>query len=93
MAKVGNIKVLHVITRADIGGISSLLYNYYNNMLHGNVLFHVVAIETSYTQRYQQIFEDLGMEVFFMPEKITKRLRYLKELIRQDRYDVVHAHV
>ncbi|TYR36532.1 glycosyltransferase family 1 protein [Sphingobacterium phlebotomi] len=93
MAQVENIKVLHVITRADIGGISSLLYNYYTNMLHGNVVFHVVAIETSYTQRYQQIFEDLGMHVFLMPEKITRRLRYLKRLIRQERYDVVHAHV
>jgi len=93
MAKVENIKVLQVITRADIGGISSLLCNYYTNMLHGNVVFHVVAIETSYTQRYQQIFEDLGMRVFFMPEKITKRLLYLKRLIQKERYDVVHAHV
>lgn len=87
------IKVLHVITRADVGGITSLLYNYFTNMSQGNVVFHVVAIGTAYTQRYQKIFEDLGMRVFFMPEKITRRLAYLWTLIRKERYDVVHSHV
>ncbi|NGM64065.1 glycosyltransferase [Sphingobacterium sp. SGR-19] len=87
------IKVLHIMTRADVGGISSLLHNYYTHMSHGNVMFHVVAIETSYTQRYQQIFEALGMKVFFMPEKITKRLPYLRRLIRTEKYDAVHSHV
>ena len=93
MPELEKIKVLHVITRADVGGITSLLYNYYANMLHGNVVFHVVAIETAYKQGHQQIFEDLGMKVFFMPEKISRRLLYLWKLVRAERYDAVHAHV
>lgn len=93
MGNAKKIKVLHVITRADIGGISSLLYNYYSHMQHGNIVFHVISIETSYTQRYQKIFEDLGIRVFFMPAKIGKRLLYLWTLIRREKYPVVHAHV
>lgn len=87
------IKVLHVVTRADMGGISSLLYNYYSNMQDSNITFHIVAIGTDYIQGHQKIFEKLGMKVFFMPEKINRRLAYLGRLIKSEKYAVVHAHV
>gem|GEM_PF-3892707 len=64
MDNADKIKVLHVLTRADVGGICSLLYNYYRNMSNGNVVFDVVAIKTTYRQSYQKIFENLGINVF-----------------------------
>lgn len=87
------VKVLHVLTRADVGGICSLLHNYYSSMAKGNVVFHVVAIETTYRQSYQKIFENLGILVFFMPEHRFRRLLFLNKLIREVKYHAVHTHV
>lgn len=90
---MAKIKILHVMTKVDVGGISSLIYNYYNHMRKDIVVFHIVAIETTYEQGYQDIFERMGMRVFFMPETISHRLIYLWQLIRNEKYDVVHSHV
>lgn len=77
-----------------MGGISSLIDNYYRHMAKDTeVVFHVVAIQTAYKQAYQEIFERLGIRVFFMPQAAAGRFVFLWKLIRAQRYDVVHAHV
>lgn len=81
------------MTRVDIGGISSLIHNYYNHMKNEAVVFDIVAIETTYKQGYQDVFERMGIRVFFMPETISHRLIYLWKLIRNEKYDIVHSHV
>jgi len=90
---MGQIKVLHIMSRADFGGISTLIYNYYRELQASSVIFHVLAMETSYRQQYEKIFTQMGMEVFFMPEQIVARLAYFSKLIHQQKYDIIHAHV
>jgi glycosyltransferase involved in cell wall biosynthesis len=86
-------KVLHIVTRIDIGGISSLIYNYYSHIDHQSVHFDIVAIDTGQKQEYHDRFEKLGMHVYYMPENLLKRLLFLIKLIRNEKYDVVHAHI
>lgn len=87
------IKVLHIVTRIDIGGISSWLYNHYLHMDHSQIKLDVVAIDTGVKQGYHTKFEDLGMKVLYMPQHLLFRLQYLNRLIREEKYDVVHCHI
>ncbi len=87
------IKVLHIVTRVDTGGISSMIYNYYSHLNTKDIHFDIVAIDTGVKQGYHEKFESLGMRVFYMPEKILPRLLFLIALIRKERYNVVHSHI
>ncbi|GHE39763.1 glycosyltransferase [Sphingobacterium griseoflavum] len=86
-------KVLHIVTRIDSGGISTFLYNYYQFLDRSSVQFDIVAIDTGTRQAYHDIFESLGVRVFYMPDPIVQRLVFLAKLIRSHRYDIVHAHI
>lgn len=87
------IKFLHIVTRIDIGGISTFLLNYFKHMNKNHISFDVVAIDTRIKQGYHQIFQDLGMNVYYMPNSIRNRTIYLLNLIKKNNYDVVHSHI
>lgn len=80
-------KVLHITTRIDTGGISTLLYNYYEQLRSQNIRFDVVAIATSYTQGYHKAFTKLGFGVYYMPADLFHRLGYLFSRIKNGAYD------
>ena len=87
------IKVLHIVTRLDIGGISSLLYGYFKYIDRSKVHFDVVTIETDYVQDCQEAFRNLGVNVYFMPKRVFRRLGFLTTLFKRNNYDYVHSHV
>ncbi|WP_118195460.1 glycosyltransferase [Albibacterium indicum] len=87
------IKVLHIVTRIDEGGISSFLSNYYQNIDPEKVRFEIVAIQTEYKQGYHDRFNTLGVAVHYMPEDLRQRVFYLYRLIKSGKYDIVHSHV
>ncbi|SEG60850.1 glycosyltransferase [Sphingobacterium lactis] len=86
-------KVLHVVTRIDTGGISTFLSNYYKFIDKSKVLFDIVAIDTGNEQEYHSIFQKQGVGIFYMPNPINQRAVYLYNLIRKNKYDVVHSHI
>lgn len=86
-------KVLHIVTRIDSGGISSFLYNYYKYTDKQKVNFDIVAIGTGVKQGYHDQFESLGVNIYYMPDNIVKRLNFLAKLIRKNKYDIVHSHI
>lgn len=86
-------KVLHIVTRADSGGISTLIYNYYKQMDHTQIQFDLVAIDSGVPHGYQKYFEKIGMHVYYMPNALIKRFCYLIKLIHSQKYNVVHAHI
>ncbi|MDE5489047.1 glycosyltransferase [Elizabethkingia meningoseptica] len=86
-------KVLHIVTRIDSGGISSFLYNYYKYTDKQKVSFDIVAIGTGVKQGYHDQFESLGVNIYYMPDNIFKRFNFLAKLIRKNKYDVVHSHI
>ncbi|KGE14152.1 glycosyltransferase [Sphingobacterium deserti] len=88
-----NMRILHVVTRVDAGGISTFLHNYYTFSDRSNMQFDIVAIDTGYPQGYHEIFTSLGVNVFYMPNPVIQRVAFLTRLIRSKAYDVVHAHI
>lgn len=86
-------KVLHVVTRIDSGGISSFLGNYYKYIDEQKISFDVVAIDTGERQGYHDYFESLGMKVYYMPNNIFERLKFLVRLMKKNQYDIVHSHI
>lgn len=87
------IRVLHIVTRLDVGGITSLLHGYYRYMDRTQVQFDFASIQTPYRQAYHSVFEEMGCRIHYLPEKLPARLRSLWKLIRDEGYDCVHSHV
>lgn len=86
-------KILHIVTRIDSGGISSFLSNYYKYTNKQKVNFDIVAIDTGERQGYHDYFESLGIKVYYMPNNIFKRFKFLVKLIKEKKYNVVHSHI
>lgn len=87
------IKVLHIVTRIDAGGISTFLLNNFKFMDRKEIQFDVVAIDTGVKHSYHHIFEKTGINVFYMPDSIKNRSKYLISLIKKNKYNAVHSHI
>ena len=86
-------KVLHIVTRLDVGGISSLIYNYYLQMFKSELQFEIVAVDTGYKHVHHNKFQKLGIPVYYMPDNLGGRISFLYNLLRTKQYYAVHSHV
>ncbi|CAI9679869.1 glycosyltransferase [Elizabethkingia anophelis] len=86
------IRVLHIVTRIDVGGLTTFLFNYYQNMDHNLIQFDIVAIDTGAEQDYHEKFKALGVRVQYMPDNLLSRLKFLCTLMKYGEYDIVHDH-
>ena len=87
------IKVLHVVTRIDIGGISTMLLNYCSHMHSDKFSFEIVSIDTHGKQELHDEFLRQGIKVHYMPANLFQRLFYLFNLMAKNKYDIVHSHI
>lgn len=87
------IKVVHIVTRINVGGLSTFLCNYYKNMDTSKIKFDVVAIQTNEKQSYHDLLVGLGCRVFYMPNNLFFRLLFLIKLFLRNKYDVAHSHI
>lgn len=85
--------ILHIVTRLDVGGISSLIYNYLLQMDKSELQFEIVAVDTGYKHVHHDKFENLGIPVHYMPDNIGGRISFLYNLLRTKKYYAVHSHV
>lgn len=88
------IKVLHITNGADIGGISNVILNYYKNIDREKFQFDFV-IPPSDIGPNGKALEGLGGTFYTLPKKSENLLGFVKglrKLIKQNHYDVVHAH-
>lgn len=87
------VKVLHVVTSIDVGGVSTFLLSFYENMNHKKVHFDIVAIDRGKKQLFEDAFSKLGASVYYMPKNYYKRLLFFCNLIKHGKYDIVHSHI
>lgn len=87
------IKVLHVVTRLNVGGLTTFLYNYYKHIDRTKIRFDFVAIDTGEKHVYHDKLTELGGEVFYMPDPFLARASYFCKLLKKQKYTVVHAHI
>ena len=87
-------KVLHITNGADVGGISNVILNYYKNIDRSQFKFDFVIPPSKLGSNGFEL-EKLGGTFYTLPEKGAHPLKFIKELrrlIKNNHYDVVHAH-
>lgn len=87
------IRILHVINGAGVGGISSMLLNYYRYFDRES--FHFDFVTSTENGHNGDELEKLGSRFYCIGKKSDGLLNYMSKLskiIRQGRYDVVHVH-
>lgn len=89
------IKVLHVLSGIGYqGGVQSLLWNYYKKIDIKNISFDFV-VHSSKMLGYEQRFLDRGAHIYYVPPKregIIQNYHGLCDIMKKDRYDIVHVH-
>ncbi len=87
-------KVLHILNGADLGGIPSVVLNYYRNIDRSFFKFDFVVPPGVIGPNGAEL-EKLGGTFHILPLKSKHLFAFMKELrklIKQNNYDVVHAH-
>lgn len=91
---MNKIKVLHITNGADIGGISNVILSYYRNIDRSKFQFDFV-IPPSEIGPNGKALEELGGTFYTLPmksEDLRGFVNGLRKLLKQNHYDVVHAH-
>jgi glycosyltransferase involved in cell wall biosynthesis len=92
------IKVLHCIAELNSGGVERLLYNYYVHMNRDEIQwdFVITAGDEHVPGMLEQPLKDLGSKIYYVPRKRESLLGHIKavgNIIKNNNYDVVHAHI
>ena len=88
------IKVLHILSSLDGGGVESLLYSYYKNMDRNQFRFDFAIFDTK-VGKMEDLFVKLGSRIYRLPPKrngLHKSLDTLNQVIKSGSYDIVHSH-
>lgn len=87
-------KVLHITNGADVGGISAVILNYYRNIDRTQFQFDFVIPPVELGPNGREL-EKLGGTFYVLPLKNEHPIAFIKELrrlIKNNHYDIVHAH-
>ena len=88
------IRVLHIMGCSDVGGISTVVLNYYRFMDRTQIQFDI-ALTVPTVGRNALALQELGAKIHFLPlksEGIGAFQQALKELLEKECYDAVHVH-
>lgn len=88
------IKVLHLYTALDDGGVERFLLNYYDNMDRSHIRFDVV-VPGEHKGILEDAFVERGSEVYHVPtlhDNFRKHISTVYRIMREGNYNVVHCH-
>jgi glycosyltransferase involved in cell wall biosynthesis len=88
------IRILHVMNGAVLGGISTVVLNYYRNIDRDRFKFDIAMYNKKLGPNGEEL-KRLGCEMFYLPLKSRHLIKYIKKLngiIKNGRYDVIHVH-
>lgn len=89
------IRILHIINGADLGGISTLILNYYRAIDRNAVHFDCACTGTTPLGYNGKALQALGASFFQLPLKSKHPIRHtaaLRRLLRLGDYDAIHVH-
>lgn len=87
-------RVLHIMGCSDVGGISTVVLNYYRFIDRTQIQFDI-ALTVPGVGRNALALQELGATIHFLPlksEGIGAFQNALADLLRQQNYDAVHVH-
>ena len=88
------IRILHILSSLDGGGVESLLYSYYKNMDRNKFRFDFAILDKK-IGKMEPMFQKLGTTIYRLPPKregLIKSLKVLDSIMKENRYDIVHSH-
>lgn len=88
------IRVLHLINGADLGGISSMILNYYTFMNKEEYRFDFVSPRKEEGVNGKKL-QELGCKFYYIPTKhngLVRHIKLLNKLMVNEKFDVVHVH-
>lgn len=88
------IKVLHILSALDGGGVESMLMSYYRYMDKEKIQFDFM-VHGSKIGIMEKMFSDMGSVIYHVvpkKESYFKNLRQATKIIKEGKYDVVHCH-
>lgn len=90
------IRVLHVVTMMDRGGLETLLMNYYRSIDRSKIQFDFLT-HRKHTQDYEHEIKQLGGKIYKINPLNPFSLKYRKELNaffqNHPEYKIVHSHL
>lgn len=87
------IKIAHCVVALS-GGVGSMIMNYFDHMKNEYEI-HIIT-QDLVSEEYRNIYEKRGYIIHVVPSKregIRKNIKALKEVFRQEDFDIVHAHM
>ena len=88
-------KVLHIIGKGDVGGITSVVYNYAKFIDKSKIQFDIACVTNDKIGEYGNKFKALGCNVYKLPFKSESYKKYKQELTKliiTNKYDAIHSH-
>ncbi|MBQ2991587.1 MAG: glycosyltransferase [Clostridia bacterium] len=89
------IRVLQEVATMDAGGVERLLYDYYNNLGDSAIAFDFVIFDREKEGIFEKPLREKGCRFHCVPRVKGFGLDYIRALwkiLRDGRYEVVHAH-
>lgn len=88
------IRILHVLSALDAGGVETMLYQYYTHLDTQRVQFDFIVYSEK-IGRSEAAFSDMGSAVYHVTpkrESLFRNTRDIANVLRQGKYDAVHVH-
>lgn len=89
-------KVLHVLGQLDIGGLECWLKDFVFFSMKRTSISHSVVIEREKIGELEHEFKSLGVSIIRVTPSKKSKIKYLKDIynvLKKDKYDIVHSHV
>ena len=85
-------RILEILTYINSGGAEMVVYNYLSHMNREGLKFDILALKQHFNPFLENKVKALGIGIYYLPTNISKRLGVVDKLIRNNHYDVIHAH-
>lgn len=89
-----SIRILHIVSMLESGGVENLLYNYFSN-IDSEKINASFATHSSSGQVQDKLVK-MGCKIYFITPKrknVFKNLTDTIKIIRSEKWDIVHSHI
>ena len=89
------IKVAHIISGLNFGGVESVIYNYYNNMEDEN-FENIIISHSKINRENSKLFNKNKFkfyEVVSKRESLRRNYTQIKKILKEEQPDIVHVHM
>ena len=87
------IKVAHVVYGLSLGGVETILYNYFKN---SSEFENIIIVQNEINEQVKKKFENIGFTIYKITEKSKGVFKYifsLKKIIKKENIAIIHSHM